>query len=283
MSILPAPGIYKGVPSPEYQDWPALRTSHLKAALRSWYHFRRAETVPSEDTDSLILGRATHCAAFEPSEYAKEFWCPPKVDGRTSEGKAAKAEYAKDPRVQLTAEDSADIAAMVTALRNHADAGKILALPGDSEVSMVWNDVRSGLTCKGRIDRLITRKSGMVIVDLKTAADASPNGFARSAIGYGYDIQAAQYVDGLRACTGIDEIGFVWLVVEKKTNAVAVYSATDAQSQPDFLTNGRHRRDRLMRGLVECRKSGNYPGYTDRIEPLRVPAYSIEPEVSNDN
>lgn len=276
----PMPGIYRGVKSDDYQKWEAVRTSHLKAALDSWYHFRRAETVPSEDTASLIFGRAAHCAAFEPAEYAAGFWVPPKADGRTKEGKEAKAEYAKDPRTQLSADDASEIADMVAALRNDKDAGKVLRQPGESEVSMVWADTKTGLVCKGRIDRLIPRKNGYIVVDLKTAADASPNGFARSAIGYGYDIQAAQYVSGLRACTGAAEIGYLWLVVEKKTNAVAVYSATDAQTSPDFLTNGARRRDRLMAGLVECRKTGLYPGYTDSIVPLRVPAYSIEPEVS---
>jgi len=278
---LPMPGLHKDVPEAVYAQWQALRTSHLKNALKSWRHFRHAETTPSEDTDALILGRAAHCAAFEPARYAADFVVYKKIDGRTKEGKEQAEQIKAETRTVLTEDEAGEIAQWCKALREHQQAGKIMAMPGDSEVSFVWSDEKTGVLCKGRIDRLIRRKGGLLIVDLKTAESAQPDRFAKDAIKYGYGIQAAQYVDGLRAATGEANIGFVWVVVEKKAPyVVEVYSATDPDTQPDFLTNGRVLRDRLLRELVECRNTGVYPSYTDgsRITPLRVPAYAIEQE-----
>lgn len=274
----PLPGMYE-VSGEVYDSWTYLRTSRLKKALTSWAHFHHAETEPSEDTAALFIGRAAHLACFEPERFAKDYLIVPKIDGRTKEGKAARAELDLDPRPKLNAAEAAEIAAWTRAVMDHPVAGKIVRLPAKTEVSVAWVDERTGIECKGRIDRLAPRKSGYLIVDLKTAQSAAPRQFAADAIKYGYDLQAAQYVDGLRAATGAEEIGFLWIVVEKTAPyVVEVYSATDPDTSPDFMTNGRYRRDRLMAELVKCLATGIYPGYSDGSKPvpLRVPAYAIE-------
>lgn len=54
-----------------------------------------------------------------------------------------------------------------------------------------------------------------VAVDLKTARDASPNGFTRAIADHSYDVQRAWYLDALRWLTG-ETAEMVFVAVEKE-------------------------------------------------------------------
>jgi len=280
---LPAPGIYRGVDYATYAAWPALRPSHLKEALSSWAHFRHAETAEESDpTDEMIFGTQVHAALWEPARFHAEFACGPDEAKNSVIWKEAQKATTKTLIKPFAADGKPcwrDLVGMTNAIRKHPVASKIVSLPGESEVCIVWNCSITGEPRKCRIDRLIKRANGYLIVDYKSTRNASPRKFASQAHELGYDVSAADYVDAVRSATGAEEVAFAWIAGEKDAPYVcAVYSSTDAATSPDFLTNGRRRRDRLMRGLAECRKTGVYPGYSDKIEPLRVPAYGIEDE-----
>ena len=277
------PGIHRGVDYKTYAAWPALRPSHLKEALSSWEKFRHAETSEEgEPTEDMVFGTQVHTALWEPARFAEEYACGPDKAKNTIEWKRAQEATTKTLIKPVAADGKPcwrDLVGMTEAIRRHQTASKIVALPGESEVCIVWACPLTGEVRKCRIDRLIKRRNGFLIVDYKSTRSAHPRKFAQQVNELGYDVSAADYVDAVRSATGAEEIGFVWIAGEKDAPyACEVYSATDPDSSPDFLTNGRARRDRLMRGLVECRKTGIYPGYSDGSKPvpLRVPAYAIE-------
>ena len=105
-------------------------------------------------------------------------------------------------------------------------------LVGKKEVAMVWEDSLSSVRCKGKVDIL----NGNTIVDIKTTQDASFEAFRRSAYKYGYNRQAAFYLDGF----GAKE--FVFIVIEKKAPYnIGVYHCSD-----DFIESGRDEYSSLL-------------------------------------
>ena len=76
------------------------------------------------------------------------------------------------------------------------------------ENSYFFTDPKTGLLLKFRPDIII--KSKKIIIDFKTAIDASPLGFGKSMANYYYDVQGAQYLTGAETLFGGDwTMGFV--------------------------------------------------------------------------
>ena len=168
-----------------------------------------------------------HTYILEQDRFADEFVVAEKFDRRTKEGKeaAARFEEANHGKIVITSEEMATLSLVQRAVFAHQGAARLLST-GDAELSAFWRDAETGLSCKCRPDWF----NGEAIVDLKTCLDASSGGFARSIANFGYDIQAAYYVDGIKAVTGM-ELPFLFIAVEKEApHAVAVYRA-----DPDFL------------------------------------------------
>ena len=122
---------------------------------------------------------------------------------------------------------------------------------------------------RGRPDAL----GDNLIVDLKTAQDASPEAFARTAANFGYHAQAAYYLDGLRELGECDEDAvFLFVVVEKTAPyGVAVYNLDE-----EALDAGRTVYQRAWQTMRQCRASNNFPGYSAsrNIETLSLPRWA---------
>jgi exodeoxyribonuclease VIII len=123
---------------------------------------------------------------------------------------------------------------------------------------------------RGRPDAL----GDNLIVDLKTAQDASPDAFARTAANFGYHAQAAYYLDGLRNLGYCDEQAvFLFVVVEKTPPfGVAVYALDD-----DAIEAGRAQYEDAWSTYRSCRASNNWPSYpgSQKIETLSLPRWAV--------
>jgi hypothetical protein len=94
------------------------------------------------------------------------------------------------------------------------------------------------------------------ILDVKSTLDASISGFARAIGKYGYDLQAAFYIDGVKAITGLT-LPFYFLACEKNgPHAVAMYRASD-----EMVEDGRRKYRAALELLSWCRDTGQYPSY----------------------
>lgn len=94
------------------------------------------------------------------------------------------------------------------------------------------------------------------ILDVKSTRDASITGFSRDIGKYGYDVQAAFYIDGIKAVTGL-ELPFYFVPIEKDgPHEVAMYRASD-----DMVATGRKKYRAALELLQWCREKGEYPGY----------------------
>lgn len=180
-----------------------------------------------------------------------------------------KAEWEKvnEHRTILNPEQWKTIHAMRDALMAHPAANALLTgVPGEAEKSVYWIDATTGVLCRCRPDWW---RDDNLIVDLKTTEDASPEGFARSIAKFRYDVQDAFYTDGVQQATGKRPKAFVFIAVEKKPPyGVGVY-VLDAETKD--LGRAQYQHD--LRVYAECVRTGEWPGYGDKIQTISLPAW----------
>lgn len=180
-----------------------------------------------------------------------------------------KAEWEKvnEHRTILNPEQWKTIHAMRDALMAHPAANALLTgVPGKAEKSVYWIDATTGVLCRCRPDWW---RDDNLIVDLKTTEDASPEGFARSIAKFRYDVQDAFYTDGVQQATGKRPKAFVFIAVEKKPPyGVGVY-VLDAETKD--LGRAQYQHD--LRVYAECMRTGEWPGYGDKIQTISLPAW----------
>jgi exodeoxyribonuclease VIII len=213
------------------------------------------------------VGRAFHTLVLEPHLFSKQFTVSPNVDRRTKEGKVIWEDFVANSYGMsvLTEAELEMLQGMRYSIIGHTRANQVLSEEGDAEMTMVFTDEKTGLNLKGRADYIT--KSGL-IVDVKTAEDASPDGFAKSCLAYAYHIQAQMYLRGYKAITGEDAKGFVFICVEKKPPyAVGVY-VLDEQA----LIAGRIELEDNLALYAKCKETGQWPSYgNDEVTTVSLP------------
>ena len=268
-AITPDHGWHLGVPDGVYhQQWTAVSRSNLVRVLRSPAHAKADQGPPSGR--ALVVGSACHALALEgPEAYAARYAVAPKVDRRTKAGKATWSAFSEGAgdRAVLTAAEGEQVEAMAMAACGFGPFAALFVGPHEAEGSMVWTDEDSGLLCKARPDLAAPG----VLVDFKTSRDARPRPFARDAVEYGLDMQAAFYLDGWRAVHG-EELRFAFCVVEKTApHGVVWYYPDDA-----MIDNGRARYKRALALWAYCVEAGEWPSYSDQPQMLSLPPWAID-------
>lgn len=159
--------------------------------------------------------------------------------------------------------------AMRAAVMAHRGAAYLLGLEGRAEYSILATDPETGEPVRIRPDYWVT-KGPRIIVDLKTSEDARREAFARSAVKYRYDVQAAYYSDVYEWHEGAPLDAFVFVVVEDKPpHGVAVYYAG-----PRMIARGRYLYRQDLNRTHECRERDEWPGYTSEAQQLELPGYA---------
>lgn len=272
------PGMYRGWTYDRYAALPAVRSSDLKGFARSPAHARYAMTHPAESA-AMLLGQALHVALLEPQLFERQYVAAPVLDKRTVAGKATWAEFqaANGHRIVLKADEMDQCRALADAALQHPIAGPLLAAPGVNEASLVWHDDAHMLACKARLDRLCEYEGYSTIVDVKSARDASPRGFAADAARFGYATQAAFYLAGADALAPLPR-RFIFLVIEKDPPyAVACYELDEG-----FLEAGRAAVRDAMTQYANAQESGVWSGYPARVTTLYAPSWLRTSESDND-
>ncbi len=277
-------GIVTDMPPHIYHSRPEISAHGLHKIARCPAMFLHGLRNPHTPTPAQRWGTLVHLRALEPGRFADEVACtPPHMPERPQ----ARSVNAKNPRPEVIAAatawarfdaenigkemvDAAELgklSAVQAALMAHPSAGRLLLAGGHTEASMFWQDPDTGLRCRARTDRI--HASDQFILDVKTTKDASAEAFSRDAWSYRYDVQAAFYLDGYRAITGIDG-KFIFVCVENDApHLVACYVAT-----PEMIEAGRARYRRDLATYAACVESGQWPGYGDAVLPLDLPVWA---------
>lgn len=200
-----------------------------------------------------------------------------------SEGKTfqmwseVKAEFAAsvEGKIVLPKQQYDQLMSMRDAVYAHPAARGLLSLPGKAEQSVYWTDPETGVLCRCRPD--FWAMQARIIVDLKTCLDASPEGFSKSLYNWHYHVQDVMYREGCEAATG-EEQSFVFLAVEKdacvvnhEAKGVAVY-VLDDESRNAGLKEYRQ----SLATYAACSKSGQWPGYQDKVQIISIPGWGIK-------
>lgn len=230
-----------------YEDSPAVNKSTLWEMRKSPLHYwHLMHDTPKEDTAAMKFGRAVHSRLLEPVEFSANYAVAPECDRRTKEGKAIWAELMESGKEVISASDMEAI----TGMENEFPADLIAC--AQTEVPLFWTDNETGVECKGRLDAITED----YVIDYKTTTNAATDAFMREALRYGYDLQAAMYLEAARA-NGYHPKGFIFIAQEKTAPyLVNVLHAGDA-----FIDRGLWIMRDLLAKYKECRDSDVWPGY----------------------
>ena len=242
------PGCYPDISLAAYHAAPGLSKSDLDLIARSPAHWKYGQR---EETPTTRLGAAVHACVLEPDTWEARY---ARATGRR------KADRDADPdRIVLSAAEWETCLRIREAVWRHPTCQNLLS-EGIAEQSAWWLAPEPGLLCKCRQD---WNRLGLLL-DLKTASDASPAGFARAIERYRYHVQAAYALDGWPQAGGSAMDEFLFIVVEKTPPyAVALYELS-----PTLLDAARvlYRRD--LATAAACLARQQWPGYPTEIVTL---------------
>lgn len=154
---------------------------------------------------------------------------------------------------------------MAQSVADHDIASQLMTNATKQQLSVYWNDIKHGETCKARIDALSSLDGVPVHVDIKTAAKADPFGFERDAAQFSYWLQATHYSE---ACNAVDRClfrrdpidrEFKFLVVEKSPDVGTRHRVEVFSYDQNDIEFGAEVRDRLIAKYMKCKKEDHWP------------------------
>jgi hypothetical protein len=258
-------GVYGGMPAEVYHRDPVPGGSLSSTGLRKLTPpnvpavFKEWRENPPLPTAAFNFGHGAHKVVLGEGAELVTF---PKVDGRTREGKAVRAEMnaaLAEGLIVLDEDEYATVQAMAAKLQTHRLAMALLSA-GEPEQAMFWQDPETGIWCRSMVDKLRPVRNGrLTLVDYKTADSAHPDKFCRKGWDYGYPQQDDHYSTGARVL-GLAEIVDFAFVVQEKTPPylVNVVQFNDADRQ-----RARNLNREAIDTYVRCTESQVWPGYGD--------------------
>lgn len=264
----------------EYREWPLPSQSDLKAVwddAQLWHETHVLKSIAKpDDSHYHEWGRAVESAL---RDGFKESVTIIPVDVLTSNGArrgkawdAYKEEH-KDKTLVTEKEYLDRYFGLERAVENvdgHKYANALLR-DGDP----IWNARISWsadeFEMKGEAD--VVRLNSDILVDVKSSAANDPRSFERDVIKFGYDIQAAAYIEAFSTLQNNDVHGwrYFWVVVQNKAPwRVEVYDASE-----DLIEFGFERLRDRKDWFKQCRDSDVWRSPTHgEVVSLGVPAYA---------
>ncbi len=265
-----------------YHSQSGISASGLKLLKQSPAHYKEEKDNPSGQTDAMYFGELYHTFILENERFYKDHTVideskrPDPQYKMSAKNNVAWLETFVNP---VMAETHEKLKAMRDVLFRHPYA-KSLLTNGESEVSYYCEldiGAQDPLKVRFRADNVKHKKR--IVVDLKTAADASQDGFKSAAAKYEYQIQAALYAD-LMELVMEEELGYeFFFVVQEK---VAPYAFNIFQASPQFRSIGKYEYEILLMLYAYCLEQDRWPGYQifcqNRygVNELNMPPWSIK-------
>jgi hypothetical protein len=247
--------------------------SSLEVFMRSIpeYHGRYiTKTIPRPDpTPSMILGTALHARILERDKWDTLVGVAPEVDRRTKDGKESWATFLQSAKGKavISSDQFSVVAEMEKSVLAHEAAAGYLAAPGESEKIIRWTDPDTGIVCKAKVDRLAP---DCPVIDLKTASDPTPDGWAKAAANYGYHRQAAMYLDARWYGLDQSETDFLFIVVgTQPPYEVGVYSLG-----AEAIDLGRRQNQKALAELKVCKNTGVWKSRFHRPQTVSLPRWA---------
>lgn len=261
-------GVYD-ITNEQYHESDGISRSQLmlldKSPYHFWYQTLSGLAIKQESTPAMNIGSAFHTMLLEPAKFQKEFAVAPKVDRRTTKGKEEWEIFStlSFGKIILTDDQFSKVSKMVELVSKHEIVTTLLD-EAVYEQSIYWTDKETGLQFKTRPDIW----SSKMVVDLKTTANASPYSFTRSALEYGYYLQAGMAYEACKALGKPFDM-FVILACEKEEPHVpAIFIMKE-----EALNFGVEQFNIYKRRLKQCLDSNKWEGYL--VQELGVPTFAV--------
>lgn len=281
-------GIVFDMPSDEYHGSELeISCTGMKDLAQSPFHFysrhRDPRRPPSGEKSGQLEGTLAHCAALEPDAFLQRYVvispdAPRKPTTaqwnakNPSPDSVAAMRWWSDFSQQNQGKTIIEAAQYETAMRQAENVRRLpefreLAINARTEVSAFWTDPETGVRCRCRPDLAHPAGSGGVILaDLKTFADASPDAFRFQVERKLYDLQDAFYSKVYAGASGCEVLAFVFFAVEDSWPFAASCHMLDDQSRE---RGAQAVRVHLAR-YAECMRTGEWPSYPAGVNLLSV-------------
>lgn len=272
VTIEQLPGIFNSIDIDDYHSGPGISNTGLSHIARSPAHFYALHLDPARPPEKeragQLTGQLVHCAILEPDEFDKRYILGPTANRSTKVWKEFCASFPDQVAIQQDQYDMARYAA--ESARKLPEIAETLAA-GEAEQSAYWIDPETGVLCRCRPDWTHTFGAGVVLMDVKTYSDASPAEFARQVARKSYHRQAAFYSDGYALASGQAVHAFVFLAVETEWP----YAVSATMLDDEAVEKGRELYRDNLATYAECLKTGVWPGYSNAIDTISLPAWAL--------
>lgn len=287
-TITREPGIYHDIPFDEYLKIDAFSNTFLWTLReKSPFHAKYEQEHPKKK-DYYDFGRLLHMAILEPDRYRNNVVKIPDDAPKRPTERQINAKNPSEASVyainwwsnyEESAEGKEIIQAewydTIEAMRNVVIKMKSyhLICGGQAEVTIIWDDPKTGLRMKGRLD-YVQQGFSDIISDIKSdGISAAYDAFSRRIATLGYFQQAAIYSDGWKELTGNDS-SFVWLVMEKE----APHCAKAWEADEDIITVGRSSYHRALSICKDCIEKDYWPSYGTQPDIINMPDWAMRKE-----
>lgn len=181
-------GVFEEMSNAEYHSSLGFSKSTLDGILKQADYIEWKSRVEKFEDRNLLVGSALHTFVLEPTEYDKRYAVRPKFDMRKKEDKEQAILWDNNHCDYdiLSNDEHESILNMGFSIKASPNAQSLLA-EGNAEIS-IYQTI-DDIQFKIRPDYINVEKG--YIVDVKTTRDI--NNFGKSAVDYGYDLQAYMY------------------------------------------------------------------------------------------
>lgn len=296
--------LHKDLPMKDYHEHKADSKSTLKVLIDDCpARYLYEKNNPKEfDTKSTSKGSVAHTLALEPEHLEKTYHFTPKT---YFNDKGEELPWRNDARMQVYKDELEkagtkpmvgynefeDVKGMANALRDDEFAIALLKAEGYVEASIFWDEtvtLDDGteiiIPMKCRPD--LMRNDGL-IVDLKTCRAAKPELFHKDAFNLHYALSIAITARGYKALYGKDINEYVFLAVENEApyfvESYSSFAPLGDMTDMSYFDFGKVQLDKLLKILAQCRYTGVYPKYQDKITPMRIPSWAMKQFMMGDN
>ncbi len=241
----------------------------LPPSCPALYQYERLHGQPHKDAYDF-----GHIAHKEALGSGPELVVVEADDWRTSKARQARVDAREAGMVALLQRDYEVVLDMADALRADPAARALFGgRGGRPEQSLFWVDGPSGIWRRARFDWFpVKTATRLLIPDYKTTKSAAPDNVSKAVNEYGYQCQAAWYLDAAKALglAGNTEPVFLFVFQEKS----APYLVTVAELTLLTVEIGHRLNRQAIDTYKECATSGRWPGYSDRIVQISLPGYA---------
>lgn len=266
--------LFSGISDVDYHgDRASLSSTGARKLLACPARFRWERDNPPPSTRAFDLGKLAHRLILGEGS---PILVVEAVDWRSKAAQEQRA-AAYDAGVVpvLRAEYEAALA-MRDAVWRHDTAAELFE-DGAAELSGYWRDEPTDVRLRFRPDWMTGLDDRAVCVDAKTTVSADPAEFARSVVKFGYHMQAAWYLEGLRQ-NGIDDAAFLFVCIEKAPPHLVSVIELDAEA----VAEGAYQNRRAIDLYAQCVATDTWPAYGHNIHTLSLPPWATRASLQSD-